>query len=506
MQILVTGGSGLVGRAAVDALLARGHSIRLLSRHAERDVRRWDGRRVEPFTGDVADPASLQGAAAGCDTLLHLVGIVEEHPPTVTFDAVNVAGTANILAEAAGAGVSRAVYVSSLGADVGTSGYHRSKLGGELETRRWGGDWRICRPGNVYGPGDEVISMLMTLVRTLPAMPVIGDGSQRLQPVWHEDVGEALAAAVERDDLAGQVLELAGVEVTTLKRLLERIEEVTDRHPPHLPIPGALATLGSRFLSSVGIRLPVNEDQLVMLDEENVVRAPEGNALPRLLDRAPTTLDAGLRRLADELPPQLPGDGVGEMLRKRFWVDIRGAKSSPERLLAHFRKRFADITPSHVEVGSEPDTPEEIRWGTTLTLTLPLRGHVQVRVIEVRPNAVTMVTLVGHPLAGCVRFLSEARGEVVRFEVQTYDRAANAFDWLALHPVGNRLQDFTWKRTLRQVVEDSGGEGEVERDVARLDEAEMQAVQEWLARAVESQDAPEPPPPSKSSSSARTVQ
>lgn len=505
MLVLVTGGTGLVGRASVDALIARGHRVRLLSRHARRDAAHWaDG--VEPVEGNVADPGSIRGAADGCDAVLHIVGIVEEHPPEVTFEQVNVRGTAHVVAEAQRAGVPRLVYVSSLGADVGHSDYHRSKLAGEEETRGFRGDWRICRPGNVYGPGDEVISLLMTLVRTLPAMPLVGDGSQRFQPVWHMDVGEALAAAVERDDLAGRVLELAGSEVVTLRELVERIERIVDRAPPHVPIPEALATFGTKVLGALGIDTPVTEDQLVMLQEENLVRAPEGNALPMLLGRAPMPLEDGLTHLADEAPAQLPDAGVGEMLAKRFIVVVRGSGLTAEELLVRFRRRFAEVTPDLVEVGSEPGTPDEIQWGTTLTLSLPLRGHVQVRVVEATPRAITLVTVEGHPLAGAIRYVAEpvpGEADAVRFEIRTFDRAATGFDWLALHPIGNRLQDFTWKRTLAMLLREVHGTGEPEMEVRHLDEAALADVQRWILGLVERQEeeAAEGGAPSKSRSS-----
>src|SRR5689334_4824962 len=134
MRILVTGGTGVVGDAAVRALVGRGHTVRLLTRHAERDARAWPAG-VEPHEGDVTDPGSLAGAADGCDAVLHAVGIVDESPPELTFERVNVDGTRHVVAEAERAGVPHLVYVSSLGADTGRSPYHQSKLAGEQVAR-----------------------------------------------------------------------------------------------------------------------------------------------------------------------------------------------------------------------------------------------------------------------------------------------------------------------------------------------------------------------------------
>jgi NADH dehydrogenase len=180
MKVLVTGGTGVVGKASVDRLLAAGHRVRLLSRHAEDDVRQWP-EGVEPHTGDVTSDDGVRGAAEECDAVLHVVGIVAESPPAVTFQAVNVDGTRRMAREAKRAGVRRFVYVSSLGANGGESDYHRSKLAGEEVVREEDPPgWLIVRPGNVYGPGDEVISTLLKMVRTMPAIPLVGMGEPAL--------------------------------------------------------------------------------------------------------------------------------------------------------------------------------------------------------------------------------------------------------------------------------------------------------------------------------------
>mgnify|MGYP006200679147 CR=1 FL=1 len=171
-----------------------------------------------------------------------------EYPGTIsvspqTFDAVNVAGTQNMVREAERAGVRKFVYVSSLGAQTGQSPYHQSKRRGEAIVRQFTGAWVIARPGNVYGPGDEQISLLLRMVRSLPVLPTIGDGSQRFQPIWHEDLAEALAIAVERDDIANRELDLAGAEITSQNDLVQRLTRITRRDVPQVPVPELLAGL-----------------------------------------------------------------------------------------------------------------------------------------------------------------------------------------------------------------------------------------------------------------------
>jgi NADH dehydrogenase len=486
MQILVTGGSGVVGAGTVTELLRRGHGVRLLARHARGDARQWpDG--VTPVPGDIADRGSIAGAADGCDAVLHVAGIVEEAPPKVTFQRVNVDGTANIVAEAQRAGVKRFVFVSSLGAPEGASDYHRSKREAERIVEGFDGSWTICRPGNVYGPGDGQISVMLRLVRGVsPIVPKVGSGDQTFQPIWWEDLAAALATVVERDDLGGQVLEIAGAELTCQNDLHQRMSRITGRDVQSIPVPEMLATLGAKAVSLVGWKIPLGDSELQMLREGNVIADGKPNALTEVLALTPTPLDEGLRRLAELQPEQLPDEGVGTLERKRYWADIVGAAHSPEAMFELFRTHFDDVTPVFVDVKAEPRSSDVIEEGETLTLALPMRGHVQVRVASLEPRRATLLTLEGHPLAGAVRFLCEARGQAIRFQVELYDRPANMIDFIAMRAIGDRLQDRTWSHVVDNMIRLSGGQapGGVEHDRESLDEQEAEAIERWLSAIV----------------------
>jgi uncharacterized protein YbjT (DUF2867 family) len=486
MHVLVTGGTGVVGVPAVNSLLARGHTVRLFSRNADRDQGLWESG-VEPYRGSVGDPDRVRGAAQGCDAVLHIAGVVDEAPPEVTFEKVNVGGTRAIVEEAARAGVRRLVYVSSLGADRGRSDYHRSKLAGEEIARGFPGSWLVCRPGNVYGPGDEVISLLLKLVRTVPLIPVIGGGDQEFQPVWGGDVGEALALAVERDDLAGQTLELAGDERVTMSDLLDMLEEITDRRPQRIPLPGAVALMGAEIAERIGLDTPVNADQIQMLLEENVILPGSPNALTEVFGITPVALRGGLARLADSLPEKLPSDGVGEMHRQRYWIDIVGSRLSARELFDAFRRDFAELAPAGlVEVGAEPGTARTLEEGATLTLAVPLRGHIQVRVEEVEDLGATCVTLEGHHLAGVIRFLVSERDPGLRFEIRSYARASHLLDSLGMAAVGRRLQRETWRGVVEEVCQRCAGEapGGVQEESQVLDESDAEEVERWVEEIV----------------------
>lgn len=485
MKVLVTGGTGVVGPATVRALLAHGHSVRLASRSAPERAGDWEGD-VEAIVANVGEDGGVDGIADGCDGVIHITGIMVEDPPETTYESINIEGTRRMLAEAARANVRRFLFLSSLGADRGESEYHRSKRAAERLVEAYAGDWTIVRLANVYGPGDSVISELLALVRRLPAIPVIGGGDHPFEPIWHEDAGEALARVVERDDLGGRTLDAAGAERTSLDDLLDRFATITGRDPARIPLPARLARMGASLASALGMDIPVTASQVTMLEEGNVVRAPEGNALESVLGMTPTPLDEGLRMLADVQLEQLPDEGVGPLRRKRFYADIRNARLSAAQLCAQFRDQFADILP--LEVGAEPGANTVIEEGATITMKLPVRGVVQVRCEEAGDSCVTLATLKGHPLAGMVRFLFEQHGPAdVHAEIRVYARAGGLFDHIALSTIGTALQNEAWKTTLERVVELSGGEAPdgIQHESSKLDEHEDDMVQEWMESMVQ---------------------
>jgi NADH dehydrogenase len=468
------------------ALLEGGHTVRLLTRGAGEDARRWpDG--VEAFPADVSRPETLDGAAEGCEAVVHITGIVEESPPDVTFELVNVEGTRNMMREAERAGVDRFIFISSLGADRGESDYHRSKLRAEEAVMSYPGMWLIFRPGNVYGPGDEIISTLLKMIRSLPAVPVIDNGEQRFQPIWHEDLGKAILRAVEDESIYGQALDLSGPDITSMNDVLDRLSQITGRSPLRVPVPSFLASigirvnditsLGSRLAEALGLNTTINESKLQMLQEENFIREGTANGLTGVLGISPTPLDEGLRRLADQVPELLPAEGVGSLERKRFWADIEKSDYSPEELLELFRANCTEIMP--IEFSAEPGAPQEVIEGATLTAALPLRGNIQIRVEKVSDRRISFATIEGHPLAGIVEFITGDSEQGVRFMVQVHARAANLFDLVAMRTVGSGMQRSNWERVVERMVRLSGGDapGGIQTEESKLDEQEAAAVE-----------------------------
>ena len=157
MKVLVTGGTGVIGQAVVPELVEQGHSVRVLSRNAGEDALQWPSG-VECWPASISDQSDLRGCAEGCDLVLHVAGIMDESPPALTYETVNVEGTRNIVREAERCKIGRFIYISSLGAEAGTSPYHRSKRHAGEIVRRDGRELeriravipRGGRPGQVH--------------------------------------------------------------------------------------------------------------------------------------------------------------------------------------------------------------------------------------------------------------------------------------------------------------------------------------------------------------------
>jgi hypothetical protein len=326
-------------------------------------------------------------------------------------------------------------------------------------------------------------------VRTLPAVPVIDDGDQPFQPIWHEDLAWAIAECVERADVAGSILRIAGEEVLTVNEVIELFGNITDRSPLRVPLPSLLAKVGTSLASLLGVETPVSAATVQMLLEGNVVRDGETNDLTTTLGFTPQPIRTRLVQLADELPEQTPDEGVGKLQRRRFRIDIRGSRYGARELFALFRDEFSDIAP--FEAAAEPGSPTRIEAGATMTLELPARGHVQVRVVSLEECAVTLATIEGHPLAGVVHFhFADLSDGTLRFTIDVVERPASRIDQISMALVGTAAQKRTWKTTAENLLERSGGRSEdgVQEESWSLEDEAARPLEEWVRELVQNQE------------------
>jgi len=292
-RVFVTGATGFVGRTVIQALRAEGYVVRcLVRRGSEPDLRGVEA--IERVEGDVLSRQTLEEGMAGCDAVVHLVGIIREHVPTnTTFYRVHVQGTSNVVAAAASVGVRRYIHMSALGAREGArSRYHQTKWAAEEAVHACSLPWTIVRPSVIYGRGDGFVSLLVWVVRRLPVVPLIVGG--RLQPVPVEQVAQGVARALARPSAVKQTYEVGGPDRVTLGELVDLIGKVLGRRRIlKFNVPRGVVWAATRVLHRLPY-FPLTPDQLLMLEEDNVCDpAPFFSTF----GLAPLPLATGLRQL-----------------------------------------------------------------------------------------------------------------------------------------------------------------------------------------------------------------
>lgn len=252
---------------------------------------------VELVEGDITEDQWISsGMMQGCHAVVHLVGIIREDPPDVTFEAVHVRGTSNTVQAARASGVSKFVHMSALGARPDGTDYERTKHAAEQAVRASGLPYVVFRPSTIIGAGGEFFELIGKALRLSPVMPVVGDGNYRLQPVHVRDVAEAFVQAVERDDLRDRVLELGGPHKLTFNRILDIVGEERGTRRPKLHLPTGLVRPFVGAVSKLRLPTPITSDEMEMLLGENVV-AGSGNALRDVFGIDPTSLRTALQEL-----------------------------------------------------------------------------------------------------------------------------------------------------------------------------------------------------------------
>jgi NADH dehydrogenase len=293
--VTVFGGSGFLGRHLVRALARRGYRIRV-------GVRRPDlagplqplGRtgQIQAVQANVRYPASVAAAVRDAAVVINLTGILFERGRQ-SFAAMHVEGAATVAQAAAGVGA-RMVQVSALGADADSpSLYARTKAEGEAAVRAAVPAAVIVRPSVLFGPEDDFFNRFASLARFVPALPLIGGGGTRFQPVFVGDVAEALARAVEGRAQAGATYELGGPEVKTFRELMEYVLTTIERRRLLVSLPFALARLNAAVLQFLPKPL-LTPDQVKLLMRDNIVSAEaeqDGRTL-RGLGLEPTAIEA----------------------------------------------------------------------------------------------------------------------------------------------------------------------------------------------------------------------
>ena len=292
-RVLVTGGTGFVGRTIIRALCDR--PIRVLAREAG-EAARLQSANVEAVAGDVTEAESLRGTMDGCDAVIHLVAIIEEEGGA-TFDRVIRGGTVNVVREARRAGVQRLLHMSALGArNDPRYGYFEAKWQAEQAVEQSGIPWTIFRPSIIFGPGDGFVTLLAKLIKSAPVIPVVGAGRSLFQPIAVEEVADAFVRALDDPATAGHTYELGGGKIYTYEELLDAVAKQLGAGKSKMHVPVGLMK-GVVALSSPlpkALRPPVTSEQLKMLAIDNATNC---SATAELIGREPIRLEDGLAYL-----------------------------------------------------------------------------------------------------------------------------------------------------------------------------------------------------------------
>jgi uncharacterized protein YbjT (DUF2867 family) len=270
--VTVYGGSGFLGRHVVRALAKRNYLIRVA-------VRRPDlanhlqplGRvgQIHAVQANLRDAPSVEAAARDAQVLVNLVGILFERGRQ-RFDSIQTFGAEQV-ALAANAHGARLVHVSAIGADEHSPAhYARSKAAAERLVLSAQPSATIMRPSILFGPEDDFFNRFAALARMSPALPLIGGGHTRFQPVFVGDVATAIADAVNGEARAGTIYELGGPEVRTFKDLMQYVLATIERKRLLVPLPFFVARLQAMMLQYLPSPL-LTPDQVELLRVDNVV-------------------------------------------------------------------------------------------------------------------------------------------------------------------------------------------------------------------------------------------
>ena len=277
--VTVFGGSGFVGSQAVRALARKGLRVRVAVRNPGRGYRLrmlGDVGQIEVTQANVRDADSVARALDGAEACVNAVAVLYESGRQ-KFDALHVEGARTIAEAARAAGITRFTQISAIGASAESpAGYGRTKAAGEAVVRAAIPGAVILRPSIVFGPEDKFFNRFAEMALLSPALPLIGGGHTRFQPVFVGDVAAAVAAAVTDPSAEGRTYELGGPGVYSFRELMTLLLADIRRERLLLPVPFGVAGLLGRMgdlMSFLPIAPWITSDQVALLKRDNVVAA-----------------------------------------------------------------------------------------------------------------------------------------------------------------------------------------------------------------------------------------
>ncbi|WP_047864305.1 NAD-dependent epimerase/dehydratase family protein [Rubrobacter aplysinae] len=283
-RILLTGATGLLGGALIEALIPAGHEVRCLLRNGSPNSHRLDPAEVEIAIGDADDAEAVSRAASGVDAVIHAAGI-EYAPPLV--EGMRRAGAGRLVA------------VSSTSAHSAYETRSGPKLSMEAVVRKSGLSWTVVRPTMIYGSErDKNMRRLLRFLDRSLVFPVFGSGDNLWQPVYHEDLAQGILAALENPAAVGETYDLPGAASLGYGELVRTAARALEREVRLLSIPLQPVYRASRLAERAGLRLPVGSDQVQRLREDKAYPYEKAR---RELGYAPRTFEEGIQLEVERL-------------------------------------------------------------------------------------------------------------------------------------------------------------------------------------------------------------
>ncbi|MCS6906440.1 MAG: NAD(P)H-binding protein [Anaerolineales bacterium] len=313
MNILITGGTGFIGRTLVRKLVEAGHQVRLLIRPGRHTPKMPRDVPVQIALGSVVDARGLRAAMSGMEVVVHLAS-AERQGVYADLMRVDINGTRLVAQIAKATGVKRLVYLSHLGADR-FSAFPVSKAKGLAEEaiRTSGVRYTIFRSGVAFGKGDILTSGIAQLLSAIPFLFFVpGDGKALLQPIWVEDLSTVITWAIEDPQSADRVYEIGGPEMLSFCEIVETVMEVLGQRRRFFYLPPPLLRGVTIFLETSLPRFPVS---VFWLDYLAVNHACAIDTLPRVFQLKPSRLSQRIDYLKEV------------NWRRVFWNLIRGKET-----------------------------------------------------------------------------------------------------------------------------------------------------------------------------------
>jgi len=271
--VTVFGASGFIGRYVVGEIAKTGARVRAAVRRPESASflkPMGDVGQVTPIPANIRDDASVAAAVDGADVVINLVGILFPGGKQ-TFNALQAEGAQRVAMAAKAAGAERLVQMSAIGADADSESVYASTKGiGEQFVQDAFPGASIVRPSIVFGPEDDFFNKFAVIARLAPALPLIGGGHTKFQPVYVGDVAAAVAAICANPKTSSTTFEVGGPQVYSFRQLMEILLAEIDRKRLLAPLPFPIAKLQAALLELSPIPI-LTRDQVRLLQQDNVL-------------------------------------------------------------------------------------------------------------------------------------------------------------------------------------------------------------------------------------------